>query len=135
MKVGGSMRQLVWRTSIFAAGAFVTILVADAGSMALVEGAGMRDLQPGSVIHHGEFLLTLAALVVLGGAIGFGTLDARALSNRVIAILGAVAASLAYMAGIASSKFIGVTASILVIVGVAALVVVVAGRFAGRASR
>ena len=127
MSVRPSGREGWVRVSSFAAGAVAAIVAADLLSMALLDGGRIPALMSGQVLHHAKFLLTLAGLVIVGGAMGFA-LAKRALAPRVCAILGAIAAILGFVAGVVSVGWLGVTGSILVIVAMATLVVALAGR-------
>jgi hypothetical protein len=104
-------------------------LAADAVSTLVI---APRDFTLAAFLSHARFIATFVVLVVLGGVIGFEAPRRARYGGVAVAGLGALAASLAYGAGVASQHALGVTGSVLAILVVSAVVVIVAGQLARR---
>jgi hypothetical protein len=101
------------RAVFFAAGVLAATLAADTAS---IVASGVFPRSVPELVQHAKFLAVLALLVILGGAIGFAARREAVLRPSRVALLGAIAATLAHLVGVTLQETLGMTGSLLAIV-------------------
>jgi FtsH-binding integral membrane protein len=113
------------RAALFAAGVLAATLAAD---VAWIVASGVFPRNVSELVQHAKFLAVWVLLVILGGAIGFAARAAPPLRASRLALLGAIAAPLAYLVGVALQDALGMTGSLIAIVVTAGAVAAAGGK-------